>query len=108
MSRHQDRDKRRTPATLVPVSRRGFLGSTVAYGTLATLVPGVARATTELWEEGDLQCKPNLVQVTPAYPTDAALLATFISLSEALTGVSPLDQHLARAYMNRFATHAQL
>ena len=108
MSEAQDTDEGRTSATAEPVSRRRFLGKTMAYGTLAALAPGLARATTEVWEEGDLDCKPNVLQITPAYATDSALLATFMSLSEALTGVSPLDQHLGRAYMNRFATHPQL
>src|SRR5712692_6633442 len=64
--------------------------------------------STESWEEGDPKCQVHVAEVTPAYPVDLELLANFIELSEALTGVSPLDKHLANGYLKRFTRHPQL
>lgn len=87
--------------------RREFLKRAAIVGTAALGWPLLARATTEIWEEGDPQCRVNVTPVTPAYAY-TPMLDTFVRLSEALTGVSPLDRHLANEYLERFATHPQL
>jgi hypothetical protein len=64
----------------------------------------------ELWEDGDPLCVvpyPAL-EKPDGYDLDLAYLETFIALSTALTGVTPLDRHLANQYMERYATHPQL
>ncbi len=88
--------------------RREFLRRAAIVGTAALGWPILARATTETWEEGDLQCQVGVAEVTPAYALDAQMLESFVRLSETLTGVSSLDQHLAYQYLERFATHPQL
>jgi hypothetical protein len=87
--------------------RREFLKRAAIVGTAALGCPLLARATTESWEEGDPQCRVNVTPVKPAYDY-APMLDTFVRLSEALTGVSPLERHLANEYLERFATHPQL
>jgi hypothetical protein len=90
--------------------RREFLGRLAATGVTVVLLPGVANATTEIWEEGDPLCavpdppleKPN------GYDLDRLYLDSFVGLSEALTGVVPLDRHLSNQYMERYATNRQL
>jgi len=87
--------------------RREVLGGLAA---VATLLPGLASATTEVWEEGDPLCavpdppldKPN------GYDLDQRYLDSFVGVSEALTGVAPLDRHLANQYMERYAINRQL
>lgn len=89
--------------------RREFLWCLAATGLAAALWPGVADASTEVWEEGDLQCQPPVSPVTPSYDVnDPTLLRTFMQLSETLTGVRPLDEHIGRKYLERFARHPQL
>jgi hypothetical protein len=46
--------------------------------------------------------KPN------GYELDRAYLESFLEVSERLTGVAPLDRHLAREYMERYALNRQL
>jgi hypothetical protein len=90
--------------------RREFLEHIVATGIAVGLLPGLANATTEVWEEGDPLCavpdppldKPN------GYDLDQAYLDSFVQVSESLTGVAPLDRHLANQYMERYATNRQL
>jgi hypothetical protein len=89
--------------------RREFLGHLAATGVAVLLWPGLADAT-EVWEEGDPICavldppldRPN------GYELDHAYLNSFVELSEALTGVVPLDRHLANQYMERYALNRQL
>ncbi len=67
-------------------------------------------ATTEVWEEGDPLCavpdpprdKPN------GYELDRLYLDSFVELSKTVTGVAPLDLHLANQYLERYATNRQL
>jgi hypothetical protein len=89
--------------------RREFLGLT-ATGIATALLSELANATTEVWEEGDPLCavpdppleKPN------GYELDREYLESFVALSQALTGIAPLDKHLANEYMERYATNRQL
>lgn len=106
----KDNDTSARPAKTAwsTTSRRDFLRNSLALGVAAATSPPLAHATTEVWEEGDLQCRPPVTVATPAYPLDLPLLRDFIRLSEALTGVAPLDKHLASEYLERFATHPDL
>ena len=92
------------------ISKRRFLGQLAAASAAAILWPSGANAVMELWESGDPLCVvpyPTLDK-PDGYELDTAYLETFIALSGALTGVSPLDRHLANQYMERYATHPQL
>jgi hypothetical protein len=92
------------------ISKRRFLGQLAAASAAAILWPSGANAVMELWEAGDPLC----VVPYPAldkpdgYDLDLAYLETFIAVSGAVTGVAPLDRHLANQYMERYATHPQL
>src|SRR5437763_6014248 len=92
------------------ISKRRFLGELAAASAAAILWPSGAHAVMELWESGDPLCVvpyPTLDK-PDGYDLDLAYLETFIALSGALTGVAPLDRHLANQYMERYATHPQL
>src|SRR5216684_8098207 len=91
-------------------SKRQFLGQLAAASAAAILWPSGAEAVMELWEAGDPLCVvPYPALPKPdGYEIDLAYLETFTALSVALTGVSPLDRHLANQYMERYATHPQL
>jgi len=80
----------------------------LALGGAALAAPGLSHAQQDYWEDGDPQCSVAVKLAEPAYALDASLLASFIALSEALTGVAPLDRYLASDYLKRFATHPQL
>jgi hypothetical protein len=92
------------------ISKRRFLAELAAASAAAMLWPSGAEAVMELWEAGDPLCVvpyPTLDK-PDGYDLDLAYLETFIALSGALTGVAPLDRHLANQYMERYATHPQL
>jgi hypothetical protein len=91
-------------------SRRGFLRAAAVIGTLGMPLAqvGCASPPAPHFETSDQQCRDASPHVTPAYPLDAALLASFVRASEALTGLGALDVHLAREYLERMATHPSL
>src|SRR6267154_891251 len=97
-------------SSIEAISKRRFLGQLAAASAAAILWPSGANAVMELWESGDPLC----VVPYPAldkpdgYELDLAYLETFIAVSGALTGIAPLDRHLANQYMERYATHPQL
>jgi len=66
--------------------------------------------TYEGWDEGDPLCRVKYEELAApeGYELDEAFLKSFIGLSEALTGVKPLDKNLAGELMERYATHPQL
>lgn len=100
------RDQPKPPAHLL---RREFLEHLAAAG-VAVSWPSLAKATTEVWEEGDPLCTvadPPL-EKPDGYELDRLYLGSFVELSERLTGVAPLDRQLANEYMERFATNRQL
>jgi len=98
-----------TSSDSIDVTRRRFLAQAVTLGVTAVAFAGLAAATTEVWEEGDLQCQPPVAPVRPAYDVnDPALFRTFLRLSESLTGIAPLDEHIGHKYLQRFASHPQL
>jgi hypothetical protein len=89
--------------------RRRFLEGMIATGAFAAIWPALAEQPTPLdaWEETDTICQVPLEPAQYDYELDP-LLPTFIELSEALTGASNLDRHLASQYLERFAAHPQL
>src|SRR5438270_12352034 len=92
------------------ISKRRFLAELAAASAAAILWPSGAHAVMELWESGDPLCVvpyPTLDK-PDGYELDLAYLETFIALSGAMTGVTPLDRHLSNQYMERYATHPQL
>jgi Membrane bound FAD containing D-sorbitol dehydrogenase len=90
------------------IPRREFLERAAATSLAILLWPGLADATTELWEEGDPLCQVAYPSVTPDYDLDLAFLNSFLALSQTLTDVAPLDRHLANQFMERCATNAQV
>src|SRR5262249_20616401 len=89
--------------------RRQFLGQLAATGAVASVWPALAQ-TIEGWDEGDPLCRVQYEEL-PApegYELDEAFQKSFIGLSEALTGVKPLDKNLAGELMDRYARHKQL
>jgi hypothetical protein len=91
------------------IFRRQFLALTAA-GAFVAMCPGLVAAVPEEWEDGDPLCRlPYSERSTPdGYELDAAFFKSFVGLSEALTGVAPLDQHLAGEFMQRYALHPGL
>jgi hypothetical protein len=89
--------------------RRQFLGQLAAIGTVASVWPALAD-TPEGWDDGDPLCRVPYTELAApeGYELDAAFLKSFIGLSEALTGVKPLDQNMAGELMDRYARHKQL
>src|SRR5262249_2598122 len=73
-----------------------------------SVVTPVGRAKAEIWEEGDIQCRPTVHDKTPDYDINDALLVDFMTVSETLTGVKPLDRRLGVQYLERYARHPDL
>src|SRR5262249_33441998 len=100
-----DRFRSRSPEDFF--LRRQFLGQLAATSAIASAWPALAQ-TYEGWDEGDPLCRESYKDVAPeGYELDEAFLKSFIGLSEALTGVKPLDKNLAGELMERYATHPQ-
>lgn len=97
-------------AAQTKVSRRSFLQQT-AFVSVAALVPvGLAAQNPvgDIYGEGLPGCRVAYPTVQPAYAVDGRLVDSFRELSETLTGVHPLDAHLAKAYLTRVATNPEL
>lgn len=89
------------------INRRNLLrGAAAASAVAAAASPLPAKA--EIWEEGDIQCRPAVQEKAPAYEIDDALLLDFMNLSETLTGVRPLDRRLGLQYLQRYARNPDL
>jgi hypothetical protein len=92
-------------------ARRQFFRNLLGAGSIAAAgwprLGGAQSFQSEAWEDGDPTCRVAVASVTPTYKL-APLLPSFIKLSEALTGVSPIDMNLASEYLERYATHPQL
>jgi hypothetical protein len=86
------------------MNRRALLRGVVGAGAL---VP-IGRSEAEIWEEGDIQCRPVVQEKEPAYEINDALLGDFMKLSEILTGVKPLDRRLGTQYLERYARNPDL
>src|SRR6266478_5976169 len=91
------------------VDRRALLRGVALAGAAATgVVVPLVQAKAEIWEEGDIQCRPTVHDKTPDYDINDALLADFMNVSETLTGVKPLDRRLGVQYLERYARHPDL
>jgi len=91
------------------IDRRAVLRGVALAGAAASgVVAPLARAKGEIWEEGDIQCGPAVQENKPGYDINDALLVDFIKVSEALTGVKPLDHRLGVQYLERYAYHPEL
>ncbi len=103
-------DERLARATNAGVIRRDILGYLASIGVASVLWPAIARAEAEIWEEGDSICaqQDTALEKPNGYELDDAYLASFLSLSEILTGVAPLDRHLGNEFLERYATNRQL
>src|SRR5262249_37318242 len=102
-----DRSRSRSPEDFF--LRRQFLGQLAATGAVASVWPALAQ-TYEGWDEGDPLCREEYKELAApeGYELDEAFLKSFIALSEALTGVKPLDKNLAGELMDRYARQEQL
>ncbi|SRR5713101_4905491 len=89
------------------LARRQFLRAAIAIGAAVTAPPSITLAE-EDWEKGNPLCSVPVEEVAPPYALDDALHAGFMSTSELLTGVNPLDPNLGRHYMERYAAHPLL
>jgi hypothetical protein len=83
---------------------RGVAIASAAAG--AGIMPLPAKA--EIWEEGDIQCRPVIQEKAPDYDVNDALLIDFMKLSETLTGVKPLDRRIGVQYLERYARNPDL
>src|SRR5262245_37599103 len=91
------------------VNRRDLLRRAVVAGAAITSVSApLTQAKAEIWEEGDIQCRPVVQEKAPDYDINDALLTDFMNVSETLTGVKPLDRRLGVEYLERYARHPDL
>jgi hypothetical protein len=103
-----DRFRSQSPADFL--IRRRLLWLLASTGAVATAWPALAQQTYEGWDEGDPLCRVPYEELAApdGYELDEPFLQSFIGLSEALTGVKPLDKNLAGELMDRYARHKQL
>src|SRR5262249_23691569 len=94
----KEEDERSVGPAGPAVDRRALLRG-VAGAAATSVVTPVGRAKAEIWEEGDIQCRPTVHDKTPDYDINDALLVDFMTVSETLTGVKPLDRRLAVQYL---------
>src|SRR5262245_63232401 len=91
------------------VNRRDLLRRAVVAGAAITSVSApLTQAKAEIWEEGDIQCRPVVQEKAPDYDINDALLTDFMNVSETLTGVKLLDRRLGVQYLERYARHPDL
>jgi hypothetical protein len=96
-------------STRAVIDRRNLLRGVVAAGTaVGSLAVPLAPGRSEIWEEGDVQCRPVIHDETPDYDINDAFLLDFMNVSEALTGVKPLDRRIGVQYLERYARHPDL
>lgn len=89
-------------------ARRSVLqGAAAASAAIVVMALPLARAAAELWEEGDIQCRPIIAEVAPNYLNDE-MFAGFMKVSQALTGVGNLDTRIGSQYFERYARHPDL
>ena len=90
------------------VNRRTVVQGVAVVGA-ATLgsVLRIPFADAEIWEEGDIQCRPVIAEVAPDYINDETF-AGFMKVSQALTGIEGLDTRIGSQYFERYARHPEL
>jgi len=103
-----DRFRSRSPADFF--IRRQLLWLLASTGAVGSAWPALAETTYEGWDDGDPLCRVPYEELAApdGYELDEPFLKSFIGLSEALTGVKPLDKNLAGELMDRYARHKQL
>ena len=91
------------------IDRRDLLRGVAVASAAATagLMP-LQPAKAEIWEEGDIQCRPVVQEKAPDYDVNDALLIDFMKVSETLTGIKPLDRRLGVQYLERYARNPDL
>jgi Membrane bound FAD containing D-sorbitol dehydrogenase len=92
------------------IPRRAVLWGGAVLGMLGILGRGgEGHAQTGIPFEGqEPACRADFKPVPIKYEDLERIEADFIRLSEAITGVKPLNKNLARQYLERFASHPQL
>src|SRR6266545_6443676 len=92
------------------IPRRAVVRGGAVLGALSILGRGdEGRAQTGIPFEGqEPACRADFKPVPIKYEDLEPIEADFIRLSEAITGVEPLNKNLARQYLERFASHPQL
>src|SRR5712692_2570288 len=106
--RNKPQDSPITPSRPA-IDRRDLLrGVAVASAAATAGILPLQPAKAEIWEEGDIQCRPVVQEKAPDYDVDDALLLDFMKVSETLTGVKPLDRRLGVQYLERYARHPDL
>src|SRR5712692_5753256 len=91
------------------IDRRNLLrGAAVASAAATAAIMPLRPAKAEIWEEGDIQCRPVVQEKAPDYDINDALLLDFMKVSETLTGVKPLDRRLGVQYLERYARNPEL
>ncbi len=97
------------PSTGAAIDRRDLLrGVTIAGAAITGVIAPLGGAKAEIWEEGDIQCRPAVQEKDPAYAINDTLLVDFMKVSETLTGVKSLDRRLGVQYLERYARHPDL
>jgi hypothetical protein len=95
-------DKSKSARPAAPLDRRALL-QLAATGITIVGTGQMRTAHTEIWEEGDEQCRVQQAEASSLPDLDEVQLTDFISVSEALTGQRPLRKRLAAQYLERFA-----
>ncbi len=91
------------------IDRRDLLrGVAVASAAATAAIMPLRPAKAEIWEEGDIQCRPVVQEKAPDYDVTDALLIDFMKVSETLTGIKPLDRRLGVQYLERYARNPEL
>ena len=90
------------------IDRRTLLRGVAVTGAAGGVALRMPEARAEAWEEGDIQCRPQIAEKDPSYNIDDALLVDFMKVSEALTGVETLDRRIGVQYLERYARHPDL
>jgi hypothetical protein len=91
------------------IDRRDLLrGVAVASAAATAAIMPLRPAKAEIWEEGDIQCRPVVQEKAPDYDITDALLLDFMKVSETLTGIKPLDRRLGVQYLERYARNPDL
>jgi hypothetical protein len=91
------------------IDRRDLLrGAAVATAAATAAIMPLGAAKAEIWEEGDIQCRPVVQEKAPDYDITDALLLDFMKVSEALTGIKSLDRRLGVQYLERYARNPDL
>jgi len=104
-------DAQDSPVTLsgTAIDRRNLLlGVALASAAATAGAMPLQPAKAEIWEEGDIQCRPIVREKAPDYDINDALLLDFMKVSETLTGIKPLDRRLGVQYLERFARNPDL